>query len=181
MAAIVCRDTNATNEIIIDDSDRVESSILSGLTKDLPMPSTANVPSTPNDILLDLTLFDSIDVPLMTHTLETSTGSLCHPSSFTLQYTDFSPPFPRYCSPTSKSDTAFLEMIIEARREHLQGRFNISQPSLQRLLSGTPTDTLSFRLFNWLRGYGPMPLHLLVAIFWTQYLFLRVGGESHHS
>lgn len=133
-----------------------------------------------DDILSDLTLFAPAD-HLVTLTSETPTVPLGHPSSLALQYPDFCAPFPRYCSPTSKSDAALLAMVVEARGEHLQGRFNVSQPSLQRLLSGTVTDTLSFRLFNWLREYGPMPLHLLLAIFWTQYLVLRVSGECNHN
>lgn len=180
---------DSNTEIVVADDARGESTLPSGLAQSPPPPSRANAPSTVDDDLPDLTFFAAGDItfteilpcspadPLVTLTSETPTAPLCHPSSLALQYPDFSAPFPRYCSPTSKSDTELLAMVTEARGEHLHGRFNVSQPSLQRLLSGAPTDTLSFRLFNWLREYGPMPLHLLLGVFWTQYLVLRVSRE----
>lgn len=172
-----------------DNNGGGESSSLTGLPMDLPAPSDsgANRTSALDDIFPETTLPALADITLDEISLrpvvdllgpqsfETPTMSLYDPN---LQYPDFSPPFPRYCAPTSRSDAVLLSMVMEARKEHLDGRFNASQPSLHRLLSGTPTDALAFRLFNWLRGYGPMPLHLLIAVFWTQYLVLRVGDNA---
>ncbi|KAK2800619.1 hypothetical protein FQN51_006002 [Onygenales sp. PD_10] len=88
-------------------------------------------------------------------------------------YRDFGSLFPRYCAPSCYSDSNLLAMVDEARKEHEHGRFNTAEPSLHRLLSDVPADTLSFRLFHYVTKSGAIPLHLLLGIFWTQYLVLR--------
>ncbi|KAK2808996.1 hypothetical protein FQN50_004270 [Emmonsiellopsis sp. PD_5] len=88
-------------------------------------------------------------------------------------YRDFGSLFPRYSAPSCYSDSNLLAMVDEARKEHEHGRFNTAEPSLRRLLSDVPADTLSFRLFHYVSKYGAIPLHLLLGIFWTQYLVLR--------
>ncbi|PGH14609.1 hypothetical protein AJ79_02944 [Helicocarpus griseus UAMH5409] len=93
---------------------------------------------------------------------------------------DFGSSFSRYCAPSSRSDTVLLAMVDEARKEHEHGRFDTTEPSLHQLLSDPPRDTLSFRLFHHLCGYGAMPLHLLLSIFWTQYLVLRLGADQRY-
>ncbi|KAJ2897646.1 hypothetical protein MKZ38_004511 [Zalerion maritima] len=80
---------------------------------------------------------------------------------------------PAYCEPVGAGDTHLLAMLNEARGEHRNGRFNPIPPTLRQILADKPYDILSFRLFHYLRAYGGMPLHLMLAIFWAQYTFLR--------
>lgn len=82
--------------------------------------------------------------------------------------------FPLYSPSSCHSDSQILDMIKEARREHHLGRFDVSRPSLRRLLSDIPVDCLSFRLFHYISRFGPAPLQNLLAVFWVQYLYLRV-------
>lgn len=70
--------------------------------------------------------------------------------------------------------TMLASMLEEARQQNRCGKFDTSPPSLKRLLSDPPPDILCFRLFHYITSYGAMPLHLLLSIFWVQYLFLRV-------
>lgn len=83
--------------------------------------------------------------------------------------------FPRYGPSKCHADMQVLSMVEEARREHQLGRFDLSRPTLRRLISNLPVDCLSFRLFHYINGYGPVPLQNFLAIFWVQYLFLRVS------
>ncbi|KAK5102934.1 hypothetical protein LTS08_003736 [Lithohypha guttulata] len=81
--------------------------------------------------------------------------------------------FPLLSPPVGEADRMVQRLVEEARSEHLQGRFDASEPSLKKLLADLPSDVLSFRLFHFITSYGPMPLHLLLGIFWVQYLVLR--------
>ncbi len=82
--------------------------------------------------------------------------------------------FPRYCPPVGVADKSLQKFLDEARAEHLESRFDISEPSLSRLLSDPPQTTLAFRLFHFISSAGTMPLHLFMGVFWVQYLILRV-------
>ncbi|KPI42814.1 uncharacterized protein AB675_1782 [Cyphellophora attinorum] len=82
--------------------------------------------------------------------------------------------FPRYCSPVSYSDKHVCSFIEEGRRELQQGHFEArTAPTLKRLLSDPPFDCLSFRLLQFIKRYGAVPLQNLLFTFWVQYLFLR--------
>lgn len=85
---------------------------------------------------------------------------------------------PLQSSPTGagQGHTMLATMLEEARQQNQCEKFDRSPPSLKRLLSDPPPDILSFRLFHYITMYGAMPLHLLLSIFWVQYLFLRVGS-----
>ncbi|EUC47351.1 hypothetical protein COCMIDRAFT_3610 [Bipolaris oryzae ATCC 44560] len=85
-----------------------------------------------------------------------------------------SPCLPRYTAAAGISDRCLLAMLEEARAEHRQRSFDTTKPSLRRLLCMPACDTLAFRLFHYIKSYGAMPLHILLSIFWVQYLFLRV-------
>lgn len=88
---------------------------------------------------------------------------------------DFSPPVPEYARPQGSADKLLHAMLEEAIVEHHAGRFDTSKPSLNRLLANGPVDLLSFRLFHYINQYGAMPMHWMLAIFWVQYLYLRVS------
>jgi hypothetical protein len=81
--------------------------------------------------------------------------------------------FPPYRPPICVADEAFFTFIDEARKEHQACRFDLSRPSLRRLLGNVPVDCLSFRLFHFISDVAA-PLQNLLATFWVQYLFLRV-------
>lgn len=85
---------------------------------------------------------------------------------------------PIYCQPVGAGDMYLMSMLEEARTEYRNGRFNLTAPNLRDLLSEKPHDVLSLRMFHYLRGYGGMPLHLMLGIFWCQYNFLRVRSTS---
>lgn len=89
-------------------------------------------------------------------------------------FPEASPGLPRY-SPPQGPDRMIWAMLEEARTEHLAGKFDTSEPSLRRLLADGPVDALSFRLLQYIKAYGAMPMHWLLATFWVQYLFLRVS------
>lgn len=97
------------------------------------------------------------------------------PTVTSMQKTAKSLCFPRYSRPSCHSDTTVINMIEEARHEHQQGRFDLTRPTLRRILSDLPVDCLSFRLFHFISAYGAMPMHNFLATFWVQYLFLRVS------
>ncbi|KAH8901732.1 hypothetical protein GQ53DRAFT_815180 [Thozetella sp. PMI_491] len=80
--------------------------------------------------------------------------------------------FPRYSPPLGAADRLLSSMVEEALGEHALSNFDTAQPSLRRLLSDN-SDILAFRLYHYISSYGAMPLHLLLAIFWVQYLILR--------
>ncbi|OAL42912.1 hypothetical protein IQ07DRAFT_650539 [Pyrenochaeta sp. DS3sAY3a] len=84
-----------------------------------------------------------------------------------------SPPIPNYCRPQGYADRLIHAMLEEARGEHEAGKFDTSNPSLAHLLAQGPRDILSFRLFHYIKQYGPIPMHWMLATFWVQYLFLR--------
>lgn len=86
-----------------------------------------------------------------------------------------SPSLPPYSPPQGAADRLVQAMLEEARAEHQAGKFDASEPSLKRLLAGGPADILSFRLFHYIKSYGPMPMHWMLATFWVQYLYLRVS------
>jgi len=128
------------------------------------------------------------DVP----NLRTATGHLDGSNSYSDPSLDFcdisietdwedrSGKFPRYGPSSCQSDAFITSALEEARSEHQYGRFNTAQRvNLKRVLASPPIDCLSFRLFHYICGYGPMPLHNLLAIFWVQYLFLRVRSPGH--
>lgn len=91
-----------------------------------------------------------------------------------------SPGLPDYAHPKSYADTLLHAMLDEAIAEYRAGRFDTAEPSLKRLLTHGPVDILSFRLFHYINQYGAMPMHWMLAIFWVQYLFLRVSSASFH-
>lgn len=92
-----------------------------------------------------------------------------------------SPPLPEYARPQGTADRLLHAMLEEAVAEHHAGRFDTSKPSLNRLLAHGPVDILSFRLFHYINQYGAMPMHWMLAIFWVQYLYLRVSSLKVYS
>ncbi|KAH7377422.1 hypothetical protein BKA64DRAFT_714688 [Cadophora sp. MPI-SDFR-AT-0126] len=82
---------------------------------------------------------------------------------------------PNYEPPCTYRESVYHDMIQEARRERKAGRFDTSRPSLRRLLAKDPVDVLSFRLFHYMSTWGPLPMHLFLAVFWVHYLYLRVS------
>ncbi|KIX10718.1 uncharacterized protein Z518_01802 [Rhinocladiella mackenziei CBS 650.93] len=94
------------------------------------------------------------------------------PRSMSLSKTPRASCFPRYGPPACHSDKVFLTFIEEAGKEHQACRFDMSRPTLRRLLANLPVDCLSFRLFHYVSEI-PAPLQNLLAVFWVQYLFLR--------
>ncbi|KAF2176431.1 hypothetical protein K469DRAFT_755651 [Zopfia rhizophila CBS 207.26] len=95
-----------------------------------------------------------------------------HSSDYSLPIIEF-PCFPRYTAPMGAADRLLLATLEEARAEHRAGHSDMSTPSLRRILAHEPSDILAFRLFHYIKGYGAIPLHLLLSIFWVQYLYLR--------
>lgn len=85
---------------------------------------------------------------------------------------------PRYCPPVGIADKLLTNFLEEARLEHRHARFDTSEPSLSRLLSDPPHTVLAFRLYHFLSGAGPMPLHIFMGIFWLQYLVLRASQHK---
>lgn len=81
---------------------------------------------------------------------------------------------PNYEPPCTYREFVYHDMIQEAEREYKAGRFDTSRPSLGRLLAKDPVDVLSFRLFHYMSTWGPLPMHLYLAVFWVHYLYLRV-------
>jgi regulator of replication initiation timing len=82
---------------------------------------------------------------------------------------------PRYCEPIGPADKMLETFLEEARAEHRESRFDASEPTLSSLLSDPPKTVLAFRLFNFISGAGPMPLHIFLSVFWVQSLLLRVS------
>ena len=85
------------------------------------------------------------------------------------------PSFPKLSHAVGKWDEILLSMVDEARLQHRRGQFGTSEPSLRSLLSDKSTDILAYRLFHHISYYQSIPLHILLSIFWVQYLSLRVG------
>ncbi|KXJ91624.1 hypothetical protein Micbo1qcDRAFT_203690 [Microdochium bolleyi] len=79
---------------------------------------------------------------------------------------------PRYSPPVGPGDRHITSMLVEACREHAANTFDLTPPTLQRVLS-PKADLLAFRLYNYIAAYGPMPMHVMIATFWVQYLLLR--------
>ncbi|KAJ4187787.1 hypothetical protein NW767_012253 [Fusarium falciforme] len=71
-------------------------------------------------------------------------------------------------------DNIIMKMVNEARLQYRCGLFPVEEPSLRNVLSAQSTDVLASRLYHYICSYGPMPLHLLLSIFWIQYVLLRV-------
>lgn len=71
-------------------------------------------------------------------------------------------------------DNIIMKMVNEARLQYRCGLFPVEEPSLRNVLSAQSTDVLASRLYHHICSYGPMPLHLLLSIFWIQYVLLRV-------
>ena len=71
-------------------------------------------------------------------------------------------------------DKILQRMIDEARVEHSLGRYPTTRPSLRSVLSRDVSDILASRLYHYLGGYGPLPMHIFISIFWVQFLYLRV-------
>ena len=88
---------------------------------------------------------------------------------------------PRFCPPVGIADKMLTDFLEEARLEHRHARFDTSEPSLSRLLSDPPHTVLAFRLFHFISGAGPMPLHIFMGIFWIQYLVLRASQQKRLS
>ncbi|KAJ4212365.1 hypothetical protein NW759_011753 [Fusarium solani] len=70
-------------------------------------------------------------------------------------------------------DSIIMKMVNEARLQYRCGLFPVEEPSLRNVLSAQSTDVLASRLYHHICSYGPMPLHLLLSIFWIQYVLLR--------
>lgn len=153
-------------------------------------PGASSISTVVDDIVVPIqplvsnetTIEHYFDVSDEVHTLpEDSALSLTtleHPlGDFLLENTisySFSTPLPEYARPQGSADRLLHAMIEEALAEHHAGRFDTSKPSLNRLLAHGPVDLLSFRLFHYINQYGAMPMHWMLAIFWVQYLYLRV-------
>ncbi|KAH7019646.1 hypothetical protein EDB80DRAFT_701247 [Ilyonectria destructans] len=87
-----------------------------------------------------------------------------------------SPPylcFARFSNDLGSWDTAIMKMVNEARLQHRCGQFPTEEPSLRGVLSSQSTDVLASRLYHYICSSGPIPLHLMLSIFWVQYLLLR--------
>jgi hypothetical protein len=82
---------------------------------------------------------------------------------------------PQYSHCQGVSDRQIQSMLNEAIAEHRLNKFDTSKPSLVRLLADQPVNVLAFRLFQFIKSYGPMPMHWMLATFWVQYLYLRVS------
>ena len=132
---------------------------------------------------MPLTLQPGSKPPVMSQSLPHAVPPqpLAHsiPTSILSESLDVSLPgptvMPAYCNPVGSGDAHLMAMLEEARAEHRAGRFNPARPSLRQLLVERPYDILSFRLFNYIRGYGAMPLHLMLGVFYTHYMVLRVS------
>ncbi|PLB41238.1 bZIP transcription factor [Aspergillus candidus] len=83
------------------------------------------------------------------------------------------PSFPKLSHSMGKWDEILLGMVDEARLQHRRGQFGTSEPSLRSLLSDKSTDILAYRLFHHISYYQSIPLHILLSVFWVQYLSLR--------
>lgn len=136
-----------------DDLDRCIAGIVDGTATDLSLVPDSVAMRTP--LLTDPALPTDFGGDLPTH-----------------------PSFPRLCHSMGKWDEILLSMVEEARLQHRRGQFDTSEPSLRSLLSDKSTDILAYRLFHHISYYQSIPLHLLLSIFWVQYLFLRVGHIS---
>lgn len=75
-------------------------------------------------------------------------------------------------------DRLLFGIIDEAKTQHATGLYPTQKPTLRSVLSNRSSDVLAYRLYHFICGYGPMPLHNLLAIFWVQYLALRVSKGS---
>jgi len=82
---------------------------------------------------------------------------------------------PRFSPPIGTSDLMIQSFVDEARQEHLEARFDTSEPSLSGLLSDPPPTVLAFRLFHWIAKAHAMPLDVVLGTFWVQYLVLRAS------
>ncbi|OJJ01768.1 hypothetical protein ASPVEDRAFT_83296 [Aspergillus versicolor CBS 583.65] len=88
---------------------------------------------------------------------------------------------PKMSQGTGRWDEILLSMVDEARLQHVRGQFNADEPSLQSLLSDKSRDVLAYRLFHHICSDRSIPLHLMLSIFWVQYLLLRwyvLGTEA---
>ncbi|CAG9948060.1 unnamed protein product [Clonostachys rosea f. rosea IK726] len=64
--------------------------------------------------------------------------------------------------------------IIQDARLHSSTLRNPSETlSLRSVLVGESTDVLASRLFYHITSFNPIPLHITLASFWVQYLYLR--------
>ncbi|KAI6881712.1 hypothetical protein KC360_g6457 [Hortaea werneckii] len=81
---------------------------------------------------------------------------------------------PRFSPPIGTSDLMIQSFVDEARQEHLEARFDTSEPSLSGLLSDPPPTVLAFRLFHWIAKAHAMPLDLVLGTFW--WLVLRTDA-----
>ncbi|KAK5953719.1 hypothetical protein OHC33_004988 [Knufia fluminis] len=108
-----------------------------------------------------------IDLDALQHSSQPLTLSL--PSFSSFDYLTF----PKCNPPVGHSDRALMGFVEEARIEHRNGHFKTTTPSLRTLTSDPPPDVLAYRLFHFICSYGPIPLHLLLATYWCQYLYLR--------
>lgn len=84
------------------------------------------------------------------------------------------PGFLRVSNDLGQWDKIIISMINEARLQRRLGQFPTNEPTLRSLLSHQSTDVLASRLYHHICSFGPIPLHLLLSIFWVQYLLLRV-------
>ncbi|RKK06691.1 hypothetical protein BFJ68_g16548 [Fusarium oxysporum] len=81
--------------------------------------------------------------------------------------------FPKISKDLCAWDRIVIRIIDEARFQYRCGMLSASAPSLKTVLTGQSTDVLALRLYHHICSAGPLPLHLLLSIFWVQYLFLR--------
>lgn len=176
---------------VSSDHEQNPGSRLYLMTSDMPAPFSDNADIPSHDALPAQThrrrQADYIEPPDQYDNLNTNAENgedrenltLAHPSAHAIQTsshllkTHKGLCFPQYVPPACHSDTAILSFINEAAKEHQQCRFDTGRPSLQRLLANMPADCLSFRLFHYIFEM-PAPMQNLLAVFWVQYLFLRV-------
>lgn len=83
--------------------------------------------------------------------------------------------FAKVCQPIRRWDIFLLRTIDEARKQYRVGDFPVEAPSLRTVLSNKSTDVLAFRLYHSITTVKKIPLHLFLAGFWIQYLYLRVS------
>lgn len=83
--------------------------------------------------------------------------------------------FPNVSADLGRWDTIIVKMIKEARHQYQCGQLSPDEPSLKTVLSRKSTDVLASCLFHHICSFGAVPLHLLLSIFWVQYLLLRVS------
>jgi hypothetical protein len=113
-------------------------------------------------------------VPMSLTTRDPLLSRLCGPQASVTDEALTYMVYPTTTAPSCQWDNFMQRVINEAKAQHSLGQFPTSAPTLRAVLSRQSSDVLASRLYHWLSSYLPMPLHMFLAIFWVQYLFLRV-------